>query len=175
LRTLDTANAQRMADLESHLIEAIDWKLNPHKNPNDSEPAEVRAVYALGGPALRTSRAKHFSLSPRVTQTGDEDVQRVLAAIAALNRADAERARILESNIEKLIDEIAIIQFPELSTSSNSKVIVKTVTMELVPTSDNGYLNQGIVYRNQGDLDRAIMSFNQAIRLNPHHADAYFH
>jgi len=37
----------------------------------------------------------------------------------------------------------------------------------------NTYLNQGHAYYNQGDYDRAIMNYNQAIKLNPNKVEAY--
>jgi tetratricopeptide (TPR) repeat protein len=35
------------------------------------------------------------------------------------------------------------------------------------------YDNRGIAYANKGDFDRAIVDFNEAIRLDPHNAAAY--
>jgi tetratricopeptide (TPR) repeat protein len=48
-----------------------------------------------------------------------------------------------------------------------------TLIISLDPKNDGAFINRGIAYRRIGDLERALLDYHEAIRLNPLAADAF--
>ena len=45
--------------------------------------------------------------------------------------------------------------------------------LEIKPDNAGAYVNRGLAYANQGELDQAIADFSKALDLDPQYANAY--
>ena len=81
------------------------------------------------------------------------------------------RARLPESHMLILISEESYLTFNPLLP----EVVGASIFPEQVVAPDLAivHYNRGIAWRAKGDYDRAIADYDQALRLDPKHEDAY--
>jgi len=114
---------------------------------------------AAAAAAAKTDDVTNKAVEETVTKSGDDDAQKTAEA----NKEDTFKTD--ETTDSKTIDDTANNIADAADTSKTGEADT--------PKDAETFLDRGIMFANQGDYNKAIMDFNDALDINPNYSSAY--
>ncbi len=99
---------------------------------------------------------------------------RALIRIGELDRAEADLKKSLSRNNRYAPTINALGELKAARKDWDEALAYYNISMKLDPKNPANYIRRSIVYRNKGEIKKALSDIDEAIRLNPDLAIAYF-